>query len=444
MLDIPFFRKEDLNYSPYFKGAVCTPSSPIQHPTTVSEVVEIVQEAIRVGRTVKAFGVLHSLTDIICTEGIPVDMRGFGGMELNGDESVTVGAGVNLFELTEFLKENGRGLRTTPGFGNITIGGAIGTGAHGSSIKYTSSISEQVIGVTIVNGRGSILEISEEEDLRAFRIHLGLLGIVLSVTLRTEPMYKVRANNYVVSDETLLDGSFVDMVTSTDQISLYWFPSVHQVVVANWTIVGIETEGEAWTNDHVPSTYTTFNTLSVPLLEALQATDNVEGLNLVQALLQATLLETVPDFAPIYTENGITVKMPAVGFYHRMFAPICHEHGFSQCPWFHGPFNITQLDNEIGIDVNDVPAVARMLKDVVSKYPAVFPFQGILLRFSASTETFMSQAYEQDSAILNFICQFEQIHTTFLLPDSQLTKQFFNRLCESIFYKREEFYFVLF
>lgn len=57
--------------------------------------------------------------------------------------------------------------------------GAVGTGAHGSSIKYNSSISAQVVGIRIVDGKGNIQDITDPEDLKAFKIHLGLLGELL-------------------------------------------------------------------------------------------------------------------------------------------------------------------------------------------------------------------------------------------------------------------------
>lgn len=88
----------------------------------------------------------------------------------------TFGAGVSLRDATTFLRDNGRALKTTPAFGNITLAGAIGTGAHGSTLKYNASISEQVVGLRIVNGTGDLVDITDAEDLKAFRIHLGLLG----------------------------------------------------------------------------------------------------------------------------------------------------------------------------------------------------------------------------------------------------------------------------
>lgn len=130
-----------------------------------------------------------------------------------------------------------------------------GTGAHGSSIKYNASISSQVIGVRIVDGKGNIVDISDPEDLKAFRIHLGLLGVVLKVTVYTVPLYKTRATNYKVSDEILTNGKAIKMAQNADQMALYWFPAFNEVVVADWSIVDVSTPGNAYTYDHVPSIY---------------------------------------------------------------------------------------------------------------------------------------------------------------------------------------------
>lgn len=42
--------------------------------------------------------------------------------------------------------------------------------------SHSSSIASQVVGLTIVDGTGTVRKISAPGDLRAFRLHLGLLG----------------------------------------------------------------------------------------------------------------------------------------------------------------------------------------------------------------------------------------------------------------------------
>jgi hypothetical protein len=284
---------------------------------------------------VKPFGSRHSQTDIICTEGIPVETYGLNWMRLNPDNTATFGTGVSLYEATTFLRERGRAVRTTPAYGNITIGGAVGTGAHGSTFKYNSSISSQVVRMTIIDGLGNVREISEENDLNAFRIHLGLLGFVVDLTLDTHPLYKVRAQNYEVPDSILTDGSIPRLLQEVDQMALYWFPSVSTVVVANWTIVDVNTPGNAYTNDHVPSSTSLYNLLSVPTAEYAQslttsvcsslAAVGYSILYVFEKFFLNALQRKSQLFVPIYTEDGETVLNPAVGYYDRMFAPICRS-----------------------------------------------------------------------------------------------------------------------
>lgn len=71
---------------------------------------------------------------------------------------------------------------------------------------------------------------------------------------------------------------------------------------------------------------------------------------MIEYFNQLTLLVQIPDFVPIYTEDGFFVQNPAVGYYDLMFAPICYDEpqGFLKqaCPWSHGENGITFVDNE--------------------------------------------------------------------------------------------------
>lgn len=172
----PLFSRSQNDYSSYIRHSLCRASDPIRYPKNSEEVVGIINEAINRGVKVKAFGQRHSITDIICTDGIPVDMRSLKSMKMNDDKTATFGAGVTLQEAGDFLLQHGQALRVLPAYSNLTLVGAVGTGAHGSSIKYNSSLSAQVAKMTIVNGLGKVKVISSREDLRSFKIHLGLLG----------------------------------------------------------------------------------------------------------------------------------------------------------------------------------------------------------------------------------------------------------------------------
>lgn len=89
----------------------------------------------------------------------------------------------------------------------------------------------------------------------------------MDVTLYTVPLYKTRAYNYVVSDEALTNGNALNWARNTDQISLYWFPAFNELVVSNWTIVDVNTPGDAFTYDHTTSTYANVNAITAVVRE---------------------------------------------------------------------------------------------------------------------------------------------------------------------------------
>lgn len=101
----------------------------MRYPKTTEDVVSIVKEAISRGVKIKPFRSRHSQTDIICTEGIPVDMTKLTSRQMNSDGvTATFGSGITLWEAGKFLQEHNRAFRNTPAYGGITLGGAIGTG----------------------------------------------------------------------------------------------------------------------------------------------------------------------------------------------------------------------------------------------------------------------------------------------------------------------------
>lgn len=188
-------------YYSYQSTIYCNASSLIIYPSDISEVQSIVATAIETNATVKAIGSRHSLTDVICNQGIPISLRNISYKVVNDDGTVTVGAGTELKDLLDFLQQRNLTLIHVPAFaksfaqipgyilqmnefgkqfvncdtGGITVGGAIGTGAHGSTLLHPTSISDQVVSLTVVDGLGNIHTIFDPADLLGFRVHLGLL-----------------------------------------------------------------------------------------------------------------------------------------------------------------------------------------------------------------------------------------------------------------------------
>jgi len=388
---------------------LCTPSDYVRYPQSMDDVLALVKEAIDRKTTIKAFGARHSQTDIICTEGIPVDIHGLKSFQFHPENNTaTFGAGVIIHEAAIFLRGHGRALKTTPGYGNITISGAIGTGAHGSTLKHNSSLSSQVVGMTFVDGLGNVRQIWDEDNLRAFRVHLGLLGFITSVSFATEPLYKTRAYNYIAPDRVLRDGTLLKWLEEVDQMNIYWFPSLKEVVVGNWTIVDVSTPGEAFTYDHVPSGTLGSNIIAKYLSESFQrlaastyavvAGFGYSMLYLTERITQTSLIRDIPLLLPIYTEDGSTVQNPAVGYYDAMFSPTCRDDDNARlkCLWAHKGFELSILNVEIALALSDLPRFLDRVHEVLEEVPSAFPSQGVLMRFSRGSDSYMSTSWGKD------------------------------------------------
>ncbi|WP_128430647.1 cholesterol oxidase substrate-binding domain-containing protein [Streptomyces cyaneus] len=113
----------------------CAPAGPDQ-------VVAVVNWAWRHGWRVRARGSSHGWSPLTITQGTESDApvllvdtaSHLTGMSLRSPTSVRVGTGVTLEALLTYLEEHGLGVTAAPAPGNLTLGGALAIGAHGTAV----------------------------------------------------------------------------------------------------------------------------------------------------------------------------------------------------------------------------------------------------------------------------------------------------------------------
>jgi len=110
----------------------------------------------------------------------------------------------------------------------ISIGGALGTGAHGSSLKHPTSLSDDLIGIKVLDGNGIVRTITGDE-LNTFRVHIGLLGFVLEATFRVVPSFKLTIESKNYPDTILDDDTIVRWARENDYFVAQWWPHTNQV-----------------------------------------------------------------------------------------------------------------------------------------------------------------------------------------------------------------------
>ncbi|XRB12283.1 FAD-binding PCMH-type domain-containing protein [Pseudoscourfieldia marina] len=136
-------------------------------------------------------------------DSVNVQLRTISPKQIIVDEenlTVLVDAGVKTRDLLNYLSEFGDGSGyTLPAFSwfiDQTIGGAVATGTHGSSLEYGSFSSEkQLLGVEMVLANGTLVNLTPDTHpqlMRAARVSAGRLGVITKVKLRLVPEMRVR------------------------------------------------------------------------------------------------------------------------------------------------------------------------------------------------------------------------------------------------------------
>ena len=159
--------------------------------STEDEVSRSVAAAADSGRRIRVVGAGHSWSAIAAPEDLAITLDGLTGIVARGDGWVRVRAGTRLRDLYRSLAAAGEALPIVASIAQQTVAGAIGTGTHGSSLHH-GNLSSLVLGARVVAGDGSVVDIGEgDERLDAIRVHLGALGVVTEITLRTTPAFSL-------------------------------------------------------------------------------------------------------------------------------------------------------------------------------------------------------------------------------------------------------------
>ena len=110
-------------------------------PQNLTELQSLLKEAVDEGQKVRIAGSGFSISDIVCTDGYLLNLKNFNQI-LSVDQAnalVRVEAGITMKDLNEKLGEYDLALSNQAAVDNISFGGALATGAHGTG--HTSTLS---------------------------------------------------------------------------------------------------------------------------------------------------------------------------------------------------------------------------------------------------------------------------------------------------------------
>src|SRR3954471_16285364 len=203
----------------------CTPRQEL-HPAGEAEVAQIVR---RGDGPIRVAGTGHSFTDIVLTDGVLLHLDRMASLTRVEGDVAHVQAGMTLHALGPALAARGLGLENQGDIDAQTVAGALATGTHGTGESYRN-LSANVVGMRLVDGRGNVVELTDPEDLRAARVSVGALGVVIEVALRCVPLFGLRRIDERRPLAEVL-GSLDELIAANDHLEFFAFPHTDTVIL---------------------------------------------------------------------------------------------------------------------------------------------------------------------------------------------------------------------
>jgi hypothetical protein len=222
----------------------------IASPSNIGEVQDLVRQSR--GSTIRPVGTGHSWSPLVVANGqILADLSKFtdGGRKAwrwqnKGLDLVTYVPSARWQDVRDALMTS-QGtslprmyLSTTGPLPTINATGFVAAGCHGTG-WHQQTVSDLVYGIELVGADGQVHAFSEDttpDEMATVRVNLGTLGIITKLTLRVEPLYRLRDEEIIVPTENVLgpnpartDGeirpaNLHKLVIGNDYVELFWFP----------------------------------------------------------------------------------------------------------------------------------------------------------------------------------------------------------------------------
>ena len=200
-------------------GNIVFTAPDFHRPASLSQLQALVARSARV--RVLATG--HSFNDMADSPGAQVSLAAMpADIEVDSAASlVKVPAALTYAQLAGRLDARGLALRNLASLPHISVAGACATATHGSGLA-NQNLAAAVAGLTLVTAGGDVLELSRQDDcFGGAVVHLGALGVVVSLTLDVVPSFGVSQRVYEDLPLDVLDDHFAAVMAAGYSVSLF-------------------------------------------------------------------------------------------------------------------------------------------------------------------------------------------------------------------------------
>ncbi|CAL0304001.1 unnamed protein product [Lupinus luteus] len=321
----------------------------VKYPNTEAELISVVALATKNNIKMKvATRFSHSIPKLVCPDGQKGLLISTNKLNkiLKVDvvaKTMVVESGVTLREIISEAGKAGLALPYAPYWWGITIGGLLGTGAHGSSLwGKGSAVHEYVVEIRIVSPstpqdgyvKVRTLDESDQDHLNAAKVSLGVLGVISQVTLKLESIFK-RSITYLSKNDSDLGDEIISFGRKHEFGDVTWYPSQRKALYRIDDRVPINTNGDGL-YDSIPFRPTLSAELAIVRTaeEIKELTRDAKGKCIDAKVI--TIALAALRFG--LTNNGSLHEYPVVGFNNRMQSSgTCVDSSndglFTACAW---------------------------------------------------------------------------------------------------------------
>jgi FAD-linked oxidoreductase len=331
----------------------------IERPRTRAEVAAAIAAA---EGPVRVAGAGHSFSGAAATDGTLLQLDALSRV-LDADRSsglVRVEAGIRLHALSAELHSRGLAM---PNLGDIdvqSLAGALNTGTHGTGARLPN-LSGQVVSMELVLADGGERTIDGGDLLRAARVGLGALGVVVAVTLRCVPAFRLRA---VDAPEPLEDvlADIQQRADAHDHFEFFTFPHSDLALARTW--------------------------------------DRTEAPPARPSAARAYVSDVLLDNRAFHAVNLLARARPgAIPRLNRFASAVASRR--ERVDWSRAIFASPRLvrfeEMEYALPRERAAEGVRAAREILERHPVSFPVE---LRFSAGDDALLSPAHGRDSAFV--------------------------------------------
>lgn len=271
-----------MNWARHFRYA---PERFVQ-PTTEKEIVELAKGS----RRLRVFGSGHSFNAGVVSDETLVSLDDYSGLvwKDRNKKQIAVKGGTRVRDVVRLLFDEGLAFRALPSHDAQSIAGILSTDVHGTG-KDWGFVSESVVRLRVVDGKGEVNECQPSDDLFKAAIGgIGAVGIISEVVIQGVERFNIE-QRVQTSNVSFVKDNLDRLLRENDHLSLYLFPFTDRCRVNTWnrtdkrqsflgdlrefTRISIDALGAAWVGNLLAHTGLS-STLS-PLVYGIERGSNL-------------------------------------------------------------------------------------------------------------------------------------------------------------------------